>query len=585
MAGVGSDPAPRGSTNRRSQTPWRPGRWWPPWRRGRWWLCFGALFLCLASWSVASPLMAPPDEAAHLFKAAAVARGQLFGQPKPPLPNGQPNPEIRVQVPAAFANADSLWRCYTLLVAAYPFESGFKSASCAPPLHYVAADTIGGPPVASGGQPVTVTTYVGRYPPLYYLAVGWPSLLFPSTTGVYLMRLLSAVLSALFLASAFESALVLAYRRLAVLGVAVAVTPMVFYLGGTINPNGLEVSSAICAWASGLALVKDQRPGVDRRLVARTAIAAAVLVQMRSLSLLWLALLAVTVAAVSDRRRLAQLVRDRAAGWGAALVVACSGFTLWWVIRFQSLTLEPGVTNPAPPLTRESHLLAISFGFVDFQVRGMIGYLGRPDTPGPSLTVYLWLAMVAVLVALGLSMGRRRDVLVLCGLIAATVLIPVAADAYSATRYGFAWQGRYTLPLAVGVPILAVAMTGREPAASPARRLRFIIPVGAAVAQLALFLWGLWRYGVGEPPPGHPYQLSLNPFGGWQPPVGALPAFFIFLLGVVTLSVWLAMVGQQPWPARSGALWARRKGSEEGSEGNGAQDALVAHPPTPRELG
>lgn len=566
MPGVESILAPRGQT---------AGRPRGAWRRRRWWMCLGALFVCFASWSVASPLMAPPDEAAHLLKAAAVARGQLFGHPEAPLPNGQPNPQIQVQVPAGFANADAIWRCYTLYVN--------RSASCAPTLHYVASDAIGGPQTASAGQLVTVTTYVGRYPPLYYLAVGWPSLLFPSATGVYLMRLVSALLSALFLASAFESALVLANRRLAVLGVAVAGTPMVFYLGGTINPNGLEISAAICAWASGLALVKDERPGVDRRLLARTAVSAAVLVQIRALSPLWLALLVLTLLAVVDRHRLAQVVRDRTAWWWAALVAACSGFALWWVIRFHSLTIEPGVTNPAPPSTPESHLVAIAFSFVDFEVRGMIGYLGRPDTPPPSLTVYLWLAMVAVLVGLGLCMGRRRDVAVLSGLIAATVLIPVAADAYSATRDGFAWQGRYTLPLAVGIPILAVAVAGRQPTPSPVHRLRFLIPVGAAVAQMALFVWGLWRYGVGEPPPGHLYHLSLDPFRGWQPPLGAAPVFLIFLVGLVGLSVWLIMAGQQSWPR--GALGGLGQGSEETSEGNGARDPAGARPATPRELG
>lgn len=503
----------------------------PSRRRRRWLILTFGLFVCFGSWSVASPLMAPPDEAAHLYKAAAVVRGELFGKPEAALPDGRPNPNILVKVPAGFYDAWTLWSCYT-----YHLN---QPASCAPSLH--------GP---SNTKSVTVATYVGRYPPLYYLIVGLPSLVFPSTFGVYLMRLLSALLSALFLASAFESTLELAGSSLLVLGVAVAATPMVFYLGGTINPNGLEISSALCAWVSGLALVLDERPDVvDRRVLARAGLAAAVLVQIRALSPLWLALIFAVLLAVATTRRLAVLIRDPAVWLWSGLVGACSGFALWWIFHYHSLAIMPGQTYPAPSSTSAPHLIATALGFVDTEVRGMIGLLGRPDTPAPSLTIYLWLATVAVMVGLAFVLGRRRIALVVAAAIMVVIVVPTVLDAAEATKFGFVWQGRYTLPFAVGIPVMAAVAVRRSLPAVLLRRLRFLIPAGLALAQVALFLWGVWRYGVGE---SQGYSGSLNPFGGtWQPPLGSLATFAIFLVGLSVYSFWVATnVGRDDQPLR-----------------------------------
>jgi hypothetical protein len=497
--------------------------WWCQHRRAmRWAICLTGVFLCFASWSVASPLMAPPDEAAHLFKAAAVVRGQLVGKPGPKLPNGSSNPYVTVRVPASFANAESLWGCYTYRL--------YQPASCAPKLAKPAHDHL-----------VAVTTYVGRYPPLYYLLVGWPSLLFPSTTGVYLVRLMSALLSALFLTSALMSAIELRRSRMLVLGVAAAATPMVLYLGATINPNGLEVSSALSLWTSGLVLALDGRVTIDRRVLARAGLAAAVLVQIRGLSPLWLAAISISVLAASDRTRLRLAMQDRAVQVWIAIVALCSAFSLWWIFHYQALDQIGGQTYPAPRSTSLPHLTVIALGFVDTYVKGMIGLLGRPDTPPPALTIYLWLGVTAGLLGLAFFLTRRRRALLLGALVVAVIFIPTAFDVDVATRYGFMWQGRYTLPLAVGVPILSAALMGRGSVRPAVVRRAGALGIPAlGLAQLTMFVWGLWRYGVGEPPPGHPYNLSLDPFGGrWQPPLGSGAIFLVFLLGVVLYSTWM----------------------------------------------
>ncbi len=96
------------------------------------------------------------------------------------------------------------------------------------------------------GRDATVTTYVGRYPPLYYAIVGIPSLAWPTDVGGYLMRLVSGLLSSLFLGLALALAAVWSRLRLLVLAVVVAATPMVFIWGSVVNPSGLEVATAVC---------------------------------------------------------------------------------------------------------------------------------------------------------------------------------------------------------------------------------------------------------------------------------------------------------------------------------------------------
>ena len=265
-----------------------------PRRALRWTTSFALLFLLIEAWSLATPLMASPDEPAHAIKAAAVARGEFYGTPARATKQG-PSSEVTVRVPENIAGLGALPGCY----ATHPNVP----ASCAPTL-------------GASTREVNIATTAGRYEPLYYLIVGLPSLAWPSNTGIWLMRLVSGLLSALFLASAVESAAACKKRRLLVWGVAGAMTPMVLFMAGTINPNGLEASSAICLWTSGIALLAEQSVVADRRLLARVGISAAVLVQVRGLSPLWLFIIAVALVVLAGRTQLVELAPIEWRGFG-----------------------------------------------------------------------------------------------------------------------------------------------------------------------------------------------------------------------------------------------------------------------------
>jgi Mn2+/Fe2+ NRAMP family transporter len=124
------------------------------------------------------------------------------------------------------------------------------------------------------------------------------------------------------------------------------------------------------------------------------------------------------------------------------------------------------------------------------------------------------------------------------GLIAAVVLGVTGREALrSATNAdGAFWQGSYTLPLAVGMPILAafaLAATerGRELVGS-----RFVLVVGLVVsfAQLLAFAQNLRRYTVGIKGPIAYFQHAQ-----WNPPLPSLVLTVAYALAVTAYVAWL----------------------------------------------
>ena len=103
----------------------------------------------------------------------------------------------------------------------------------------------------------------------------------------------------------------------------------------------------------------------------------------------------------------------------------------------------------------------------------MVGWFGWLDTPAPVGVHLAWAVALLATVLLGLRAARpvRAALVVLLGI--GTVAIPVVLELASANTVGFYWQGRYTLPLAVGVPLVAAIAglygTHLRPGGLPAR--------------------------------------------------------------------------------------------------------------------
>lgn len=496
-----------------------------PWRLAA--CCLALLFALTAAWSLATPLSASPDEPAQVARAAALVRGELVGA----TVGSAADAATGLEVPAVFSFRVGLdaEKCFV--------ERPTVPASCASPY-----------PASS--RPVRSSTYVGRYPPLYFAVVGLPSLVVESPAGIYLMRLLSGLLSDALLTLAVVTVARWSRRRLLLVGLAVAVTPMVLFLASVVNPNGFEVAAAICLWCTGLVLFLEHAEAPPAGLVAAVAVAAGCLLLARGLSPFWTACIGAVLVLLAGGPALRALWRSPAVRRALVALGPLSAFAVWWIVAEHALDLVPdGIA--VPPHETPAHILALTFGYTGWWLQQMVGVVGSLDTYLPTGTYLAWYAVVGLLLLAAVAATRRRQGIVLVGLVAAVVVLPVVIADLQVHRLGIDWQGRYTLPLAVGVPLVAAALLdgalarsarAPEPALGQFRgRLATTVLVVLGVAAMAGFAEALRRYTVGV-------SGSLDLVRGpWQPPLGAAGVLVLAALATAAvLALLRALLDREP---------------------------------------
>ncbi|MFL6127893.1 MAG: DUF2142 domain-containing protein [Mycobacteriales bacterium] len=468
-------------------------------------VAFGLFAVALGSWSLATPLWGSPDEFQHVYRAYATAHGHLYIEPEPVLAGTGGV----VQVPREWELSRRNIACY----GAMPWIS----AGCAAPLN-------------GDRTPVTVGSTAARYNPVYYLAVGWPSLVFSPEHSPYAMRVASSVLSAWFLAWAVTSALITRRPRLSGAAALLAITPMVVFMGAGVNPNGLEICAALACWVSLFALLTgaDVSERVHTVLLRRTALSACALVVTRALSPLWLAVIVAVGLAIASRRHLRSFFRGAVLGW-VGLVAVVSVAAVAWTHVAQTLTLNQ-LKNPSHYSLEQR--LEFAWGGWTRQGkmwRGTVGNLGWLDTQLPPQVVYVWTAAALVVIVGALLFAAWRPRLSLGLAVVITISLPVLVEALNWNTSGPVWQPRYSLPLIAGV----VAIAGILLAQADFRLGRFglvasLLTICAAVwANVYGFVFTLVRNVAGL---GNPFSLT----GDWQPPVGAVP------LTALNTAAWLA---------------------------------------------
>jgi hypothetical protein len=466
-------------------------------------------FAVMAAWSVAMPRFSGPDEPSQVIHAAAVVRGQFVGTPL----GGAEDAYTDVRIPAALANGIVLVKCY--------HWKPTVSASCA---HE--------PPTLV--RTVNAGTYSGRYPPLYYAIVGLPTLVVTSPTAILLMRLVSSLISAVFLGLAVMAVGVWSRSRLLAIGVLLALTPMTFYLAAMVNPNGLEICAALCLWVTGLVLVRERIEDPPRGLVAVMTTSAAVLTLSRGVSPVWTFVILVLLATLCGPSLLLTLLRRRRdVQVGLGIVAVCGVLAIIWVVGEHALDLVPAgpTVHAGAPV---SAILLKGLGQTESWLQQMVGIFGSLDTSSPLVTYLGWWVAIGAVVLIALGSARRREGTVLVLLIVLFLLLPVLMEYPKATSLGLVWQGRYTLPLAVGIPLLGTAIIGQP--GMPARlmaRVSGLLAILLPAAGLLAFVEALRRYSVGTGGPIVPWS------GGWQPPGGSLLAMVWYAVAIVSFAALL----------------------------------------------
>ncbi|HEU5354854.1 MAG TPA: DUF2142 domain-containing protein [Actinocrinis sp.] len=531
-------------------------------RRG-WWLALAGFFALSAAFALGTPKQYGPDEPAHLMRAASAVRFEVSNYRDSRAMLG-PAYLTPIWLPENWA----LWGDQTQVFtghAGHPRCTGPHAAQLE------RNDAVSAREYAHSSSPceVLASTYEGSYSPVYYLLVGAPSLFMGYNKGIYAMRLISGLLSALLLASAVRTAAESRARRAAVLGVIAAATPSALFISGVVNPSGAEIPAAVLTWTVLLSLALDPDPALLRRRLIRLAAGCSLLMTARTLGPVWVcvafavaALTAVLVRPELLRRlkrrpRLLPLNRTLAGhrvevlGAGAVILVAAAVAIGWDLYAGGTSVTVKGHRAPL-------HVAALKIlGTTWFYIRQEIGQFGWGYQVSPVPIMLAGAALVAGLVLAAWAVAPRRMVGLLALVVAAALFIGVPLNAPDYNTLD--WIGRYQLPMFVAAPVLAGLLLGkyapqalRGPRAQtrPVRLLRGAVrfaPWSFAllmVVSLAGFYISLaMQYSGG-------YQNPMPVPVGWRPPTGWIPVSALCAAGVALLT-WLVL--RASLPARSAA--------------------------------
>lgn len=387
-------------------------------------LFIGALLMQTA-WVLAVPPFRGIDEFDHAFKAAAVAGGQ-WDPNLPPAPNGRGDLMV---VPRA------------LVDAARPICESYEYTgpdNCRPVAHL-------------DEDRVTIATAASRYNPVFYWLIGQPASWFDGAASLYVMRLVAALICSSFIAVAGWAMTLWARSHWPVAGMLVALSPVAVYSTAVAAPNGAEICAALAIWAVLLGL-STQRLSVraTNTLILASAPAVAFLVGLRQLGPLFLAAIVLVAMALLGRSGTSAIVREN---WRALLVVVLTALVagaahLWWILRAGSLRLEalPEMdTNP----------FAAAMGKLPLWLLQTIAAFPTRTEQAPMLVYAAWFVLFAGLVALAFRQGSTTYRWALIAALGLAVALPVALTTATYAQAGPIWQGRYGLPFAVGIPLLA----------------------------------------------------------------------------------------------------------------------------------
>lgn len=476
--------------------------------RPRAWVVFlvsWALLTVLSTlWAIATPPGASPDEPAHMVKAASVVRG-AFNNAGTELGS-----DVDVPQYVAWTHAQTC-----------PAFRPTVTAAC-----------IEEPP-GDDAQIVDSTTTAGRYNPLYYLLVGWPTLLIPDAWGIYAMRVVSGAIVSVFLALTTVVIAGWARRMMPVIAFGAGVTPMMLFLSGSVNPNALEVAATLAAFAAVAAVVMRPDPALLAHRATIAAVAGVVAANTRAISPLWVAIAVLVPLLLASRDQVRTLARSRPVLIAAAVIAAGAAAALVWlrVTSTVSTTAEAGGEAPEVPYAGASPLFGIALMLMRFgqHLNEMIGVFGWLDTGLPVEVYALWGLLFGSIVVWAVALLRGRSLAVALVVIGLVPIVPALIQGAFITSGGWIWQGRYALPVLV-VALLALGlMLADATRALNARTAAILTGLAAgiwAICHVLAYVTSMQRYSVGAGVSW--WDMLVAP--EWQPPGGIVPLLAVFTL-------------------------------------------------------
>ena len=466
-------------------------------------------------WAMASPIFSVPDENAHATKAIAQLRGEVIGHRVPGVR------QLVVDLPPQFSYSSGLM-CFVFnpnATADCPVELGSKTGTKSFP------------------------SWVSSYNPVYYEIVGWPSLIFGGSAGIYAMRIMSSLLSAALIAWAFQAALSRRHARWMPAGLVFLFSPMIVYLAGSVNPQGLEVTAAAALWV-GLTRLLQTFTTPDVRSLPRAylwtivTVSASLLATARSLGPLWVVIIVIACFLFVGRKSV-WAVFSRARSYLPIALIAMAGlFSVLWTLAGGSLSGQAEKGDAPAVGVSFANGVWLTLRSTPAYFEQAAGVFGWQDTYLDTAAYLIFGAALILLIALALTVLKRRGALVLAVALVAAIAIPAIVQGYSAHQTGLIWQGRYGLYLYVAIPLLAAALlSGRGGIRIAFLSIRFTVVIALMTGGYGAFAFVLVlrRYVIGASVP-ITHMVSAPQ---WQPPLGWMLLCALFAVVMAAFTAWI----------------------------------------------
>lgn len=482
-----------------------------------WVLAFLAFLFIIGAWSVAAPYDGTPDEMQHIFRAAGVVSGQIMPEPAEAVRGSGAYQDV----PRGLVRDTSCWRFQPTVSASCAAEPGSDSTL------------------------VSIGTGAGRYHPFYYALVGWPLVLWPGWAGVILARLISAALASALLASALVTILRYSKYRLPLAGLLVAVTPMTGHMAGAVNPNGLEIAAGVAFFAAAIPLLIGRAAGRTSGVLWLAGISAVLMAMLRTTGLLYLAFGFLALLLPIKFAQLKSLWRSKPTRiWGILLALTAMTSAIW-IVKMEATDL--GDFNLNGRILSFSQSTMFTFGLFRQYLDEIVGVTGWLDTNMAPPIYLAWEAAAAGLILIAILYGTRTDKCRLFTIFLGGFALPMGMQIYYANTVGFITQGRYLLPMLVGLVLLAGFIAEENGfGAGQSRKLVRLYAMGLLPIHFACLMYTMMRWQRGMPYRADKMGFtSFNPFGGaWQPQLGTVLPVALEVAG-------LLLFGYLAWRALS----------------------------------
>jgi surface polysaccharide O-acyltransferase-like enzyme len=480
-----------------------------------------------AAWADSSPIGASPDEGAHILYSWGVVTGQVLPWNSSEWTGDEGTKWVEVTYPAAFDDRPSE-TCYMFKPTETPCAMSVTEKSA----------------LDAGTEPSTSSlahgsTYMSRYPPLYYLFTGvaaWIGLAlnFNGVQALLLARFVSGLISLGIMA---WSAGLIARRfspAIALIATSFTLTPQFLSLAASINPNGFEIAAAF-ALATAIVTARNdlENSGTATKEVWVFLVGSSLaLAFARPASIVWACLLWLLLLLPLRRTRRPALFALSPSVMVTTALISLAGLA-WFV--YENLSRNGGISGKTDTtwdsMSPQLRLLVIVLHF-GTMIQDAFELLGWGDTRLPTLAFVVWLILGAFVVGRLFSRTPNSALQPLwAALFFALSLLSIVAQSYAAV---FGWQGRYLLPVIAASLVLVIPnLSERESAKGSARRLALASVFVATVIASGSLVVNLFRYAFGfSSMPSRFDDLPIpTQIGAWLPAGGLDAVLFSGVVG------------------------------------------------------